>query len=240
MRPHRIGITGDELPAIHYLYPLDATNAEVSRQIARRHPPIRSLDTLPWAGASIRLSPTLRCSSRWNPLRLSARDGSPLRAAADDFVFIATVRFDALTNRHNQFLESTRSMAIGLPFLRQSPRPTSFLIAAMTTRVPRPYAVFKLLDANEDAYRCPHAKLIHIAGMVRHVAIERMKVDAPGWIKDPADWVNRYVVGHRDDESTARATSRAALLCPASLHWACPCRRSDPQRHDRRAAGHGS
>jgi len=64
----------------------------------------------------------------------------------------------------------------------------------------RPTAVFKLLDANEDPYRYPHAKLVHIAGMVRHAAIERMKEDVPSWkIDKSANWLESFVCGHRGD-----------------------------------------
>ncbi len=70
------------------------------------------------------------------------------------------------------------------------------------TREVRPHAVFKLLDTNEDPYRYPHAKLIHIAGMVRHLAIEMMKNDPPPWVENPADWVNRAVRGKRDEASS--------------------------------------
>jgi CRISPR-associated protein Csb2 len=62
----------------------------------------------------------------------------------------------------------------------------------------KPYAVFKLLDASEDRVRYPHAKLIHVAGMTRHLAIYRMSRVPPGWV-DPAEWVNRVVRGKRDE-----------------------------------------
>ncbi len=62
-----------------------------------------------------------------------------------------------------------------------------------------PHAVFKLLDANDNTCRYPHAKLVHIAGMVRHVAIERMRADPPPWVENPDEWVNRVVRGKRDE-----------------------------------------
>jgi CRISPR-associated protein Csb2 len=68
-----------------------------------------------------------------------------------------------------------------------------------TAGVPRPHAVFKLIDENDDAYCYPHAKLIHIAGMVRHLAIESMKRNPPilpiGTA--PAAWIESAVAGHR-------------------------------------------
>lgn len=65
----------------------------------------------------------------------------------------------------------------------------------------RPCVVFKLLDANDDAYRYPHSKLVHIAGMVRHLAIERMKRDPPPWTIEDQDWVNRVVRGKQQSNT---------------------------------------
>jgi CRISPR-associated protein Csb2 len=88
---------------------------------------------------------------------------------------------------------------------RKKKRPKAFDRFMYTTSdfpVPRPYVVFKLLDANEDPAPYAHPKLIHIAGMVRHLAIELMKNDPPPWVENPADWVNRAVRGKRDDASS--------------------------------------
>jgi len=48
-------------------------------------------------------------------------------------------------------------------------------------------------------FRYPHRKLIHIAGMVRHLAIEAMKKDPPRNVD--ADWVESYVAGHAPDNA---------------------------------------
>ncbi|MBV8453541.1 MAG: type I-U CRISPR-associated protein Cas5/Cas6, partial [Deltaproteobacteria bacterium] len=42
-----------------------------------------------------------------------------------------------------------------------------------------PYRVFELRDSSGDLFRYPHRKLIHIAGMVRHLAVALMKKDPP-------------------------------------------------------------
>ena len=64
--------------------------------------------------------------------------------------------------------------------------------------IERPHVVFRLVDANGDPFPYPHRKLIHIAGMVRHLAIEQMKSDPPAGVDD--GWVRRYVAGHQDAE----------------------------------------
>src|SRR5262249_54431841 len=65
-------------------------------------------------------------------------------------------------------------------------------------------AVFKLIDANDDMASYPQFKLIHIAGMVKHLAVEMMK-DHPPHPRDlkgidPVDWVRAYVAGHQSKE----------------------------------------
>ena len=53
--------------------------------------------------------------------------------------------------------------------------------------VGRPYRVFELRDSSGELLRYPHRKLIHIAGMVRHLAVDLMKKDPPRDV--PAEWV---------------------------------------------------
>jgi len=65
-----------------------------------------------------------------------------------------------------------------------------------------PYVVFELRRDDESRFAYPQDKLIHIAGMVRHLAIEAMKKASPDGISD--DWVETYVRGYartseRDD-----------------------------------------
>jgi CRISPR-associated protein Csb2 len=60
----------------------------------------------------------------------------------------------------------------------------------------RPHVVFKLLDLNEEPARYPHAKLVHIAGMVRHVAIRAMSSAG----KSP-EFVNQFIRGKRDQSA---------------------------------------
>jgi CRISPR-associated protein Csb2 len=77
-----------------------------------------------------------------------------------------------------------------------------YQLCSYTAGESRPHAVFKLVDENDDAYRYPHAKLIHIAGMVRHLAIEAMVHNPPPWVEDAAEWVNRVVRGKRDESAS--------------------------------------
>jgi CRISPR-associated protein Csb2 len=75
------------------------------------------------------------------------------------------------------------------------------LYTSIERPIGRPYRAFRLVDENGDPYRYPHAKFIHIAGMVRHAAIELMKKDPPPGRereKDPT-WLETFVCGHRSN-----------------------------------------
>jgi CRISPR-associated protein Csb2 len=63
----------------------------------------------------------------------------------------------------------------------------------------RPCIAFKLVDENDDTFSFPHARLVHLAGMVRHLAIEAMKRHAPAGVGDSERWVDQYVAGHQQD-----------------------------------------
>jgi CRISPR-associated protein Csb2 len=81
----------------------------------------------------------------------------------------------------------------------------------VTDPAPRPHAVFRLLDDNGDTYRHPHAKIVRIAGMVRHLAIDAMKRNPPRQVRDPSTWIERYVAGHRDKADESVDLSHAQL-----------------------------
>jgi CRISPR-associated protein Csb2 len=58
----------------------------------------------------------------------------------------------------------------------------------------RHYALFELRNQDGSFFRYPQRKLIHIAGMVRHLAIELMKSSPPRDVDD--EWVRTYIAGH--------------------------------------------
>lgn len=72
--------------------------------------------------------------------------------------------------------------------------------------LPRPHVVFALRCDDGNLFSYPQYKLIHIAGMVRHLAIEYMTQSPPTDIPDGynghCDWVDRYVAGHTRDKAT--------------------------------------
>jgi CRISPR-associated protein Csb2 len=192
IRPVRIETHNGELPTLHYLYSLDTTTLDPGKLLRNVRPSVRAITHLGWGidqvAADVMLieSSTHFSGERWLPSTQGGRHLPVHRSGS----------LDALTNRYAQFLDR----------LRDGWTPVPPLVAVDQVRyrrdtdsVARPYAVFKLVDENEDAFRYPHAKLIHIAGMTRHAAIERMKADRPVWIDSPADWINRTVRGKRDE-----------------------------------------
>lgn len=62
----------------------------------------------------------------------------------------------------------------------------------------RPYEVFELRRNDGSFFAYPQDRLIHIAGMVRHLAITAMEKAPPEGTD--TEWVNRYVAGHYCDD----------------------------------------
>ena len=165
IRPMRIECVGDDLPTLHYLYPLNATTLDHGELLRALRPSVRAITHLGWGIDQVVADATLidRDSSqlmgeRWRP---SARAGRRLRVHCRGSL-------DALTKRHGQFLNR----------LQGGWTPVSPLSAFDQVRyrretdpLPHPHVVFKLVDGNDDTVAYSHAKLIHVAGMVRHLAI---------------------------------------------------------------------
>ena len=59
--------------------------------------------------------------------------------------------------------------------------------------------MFELRHDDDKFCQYSQRKLIHIAGMVRHLARRAMQASPPP--KTDADWVERYVVGHREKDA---------------------------------------
>jgi CRISPR-associated protein Csb2 len=207
-RPHRIETTGDSLPALHYLYALDTAKADPDALLSAIRPSVRSIHCLGWgidqvvADASLVESPSTQLEGeRWS---LTPRGGSRLRVHRSGSL-------DALTARHESFLTRLdQGDWTPVPPLSATDR---LCYRRDTDPLSRPHAVFKLIDGDDDTYRYPHSKFVHVAGMVRHLAIGAMKRSPPLSIKDPAPWIERYVAGHRD------ATERSAGLPHAQLSY---------------------
>jgi len=62
--------------------------------------------------------------------------------------------------------------------------------------VGQPVECFELRYADDSYCSYPQRKLMHIAGMIRHLAKEAMDKSPPLGVSE--DWVERYVTGHRN------------------------------------------
>ncbi|PHS02270.1 MAG: type I-U CRISPR-associated protein Cas5/Cas6 [Blastopirellula sp.] len=62
-----------------------------------------------------------------------------------------------------------------------------------------PAIIFELRNDNNKFHQYPQRKLIHLTGMVRHLAIEAMKTSPPRDVENVDEWVDRYVAGHARD-----------------------------------------
>lgn len=205
-RPHRIDTVAEDVPVIHYIYPLDATGAEPAQLLQAIRSTVRSIHCLGWgidqviADAMLIESPLHQfAGERWAP---TPRGGKRLRAPR-------TGSLDALIARHGKFLAR---LAGG----NWTPVPPLAAMDYLRYRrdcdpVARPYAVFRLLDENDDTVTYPQSRFVHIAGIVRHLAIEMMKKNPPRDLRGrtPGEWVEAYVAGHRpkgDEDAGASHT----------------------------------
>lgn len=196
-RPHRLDAVGDDLPAVHYVYPLELGADPSDRLLKSLRPTVRSVTHLGWgidqvvADAALIDDAVLRFEGeRWSSGR---RGGTTLRVPKPGALDELAVRYEGFLNRLvNGSWTPVRPLSMfDLVSYRRETDP-----------VGPPYAVFRLLDDNEDQVAYPHSKLVHLAGMVRHLATERMKLSPPRDLRgiDPADWVRAYVAGHQSKE----------------------------------------
>jgi len=104
---------------------------------------------------------------------------------------------DALQSRHQGFLNRiTSSGFVPVDPLTQF---AEFGYRNPDESASRPHVVFELRQDDGRFFTYPQRKLIHIAGMVRHLAIEMMKNAPPETVNDAEQWVDRYVAGHSRD-----------------------------------------
>lgn len=201
-RPHRIETLGDDLPTIHYLYPLDAANADPNELLNAIRPAVRSVHCLGWGIDQVVADATLVEASN----RLIGESWITTPHGGRRLRVHRRGSLDALTARHDRFLNR-------LVHGDWTPVPPLSAIDQVRYRrdsdpVPRPHAVFRLVDANDDTVTYPQAKLIHIAGMVKHAAIELMKKNPPRDLRGRSkeEWIEEFVAGHQSKQDKEAGT----------------------------------
>lgn len=205
-RPMRVDASGEELPALHYVYPLDGIAREPRTLLEAIRPSARAITHLGWGidqvagNATLLESPSAHLTGeQWSP---AARGGRLLRLHRPGSL-------DALGRRYEQFLDRIRGdeWTPVVPF-------STFDTANYrreTDVLGRPWRVLKLIDENDDAYAYPHVKLVHLAGMVRHLAIEAMRRNPPRGVSHSSRWIEQYVAGHRDKAEASTETPHTQL-----------------------------
>lgn len=221
----------DQKPEVYYVWDISGTSSCPIADIERA---ARSLTTLGWgidmAFADARLADEAEVQTlkgvRWYPKKNAGSFRDTLRTPTyDDEQGECTLR--DLRHCHSTFINRIEH---GKP-LKTVDKPKVFdrvLYTSTERPIGRPYAVFKLLDGNDDTVAYPHVKLIDVAGMVRHLAIALMKHNPPRDLRgrDPAKWVEAYVAGHQskeDKDAGAEHTQLSYVPLPSTgFHYTNP------------------
>jgi CRISPR-associated protein Csb2 len=196
----------NQKPEVHYVWDFDADG---DKHVDRVRDAARSLTTLGWgidmafADARTAAADDIQKlkGTRWYPKKRDWPFRGTLRTPTYDDQIGECTLCD-LRHCHSTFVNRIEH---GKP-LKTVDKPKIFDRVLYTSKerpIGRPYAVFKLVEGNKNAenmpYRYPHAKFIHIAGMVRHAAIELMKKDPPPGRQNDPTWLETFVCGHRGD-----------------------------------------
>jgi len=173
--------------AVHYLYSLPNGQCPHSDILTAA---ARSITHLGWGidmvtgDASIMSGERVAAldGHRWQPTPVG---GTPLRVPTEGTL-------DDLMRKHEAFLNRLSSDGF-----RPVPPLKVFRVRSYQRDdepLQRPYRVFELRNTDGTRFRYPHRKLIHVAGMVRHLAIKAMEASPPTGLG--SDWVEIYIAGH--------------------------------------------
>jgi CRISPR-associated protein Csb2 len=208
-------------PAVHYLWRYDATAREIDGIIDAARSLICLGLGIDMAFADARTITEEQVGAingtRWLPKAGTFRDEGMLRVPQDQSL-------DDLLRAHQSALERIVHDNI----LRSVQKPRAFNTVLYTSSerpLGRPYKLFTLRDAEGDFSPEPQAKLIHVAGMVRHAAIKAMTAYPPPGIPDPAKWIETFVAGHRNGSNDHKQFSYIPLPSIGNEHADCNIRR---------------
>lgn len=177
--------------AVHYLYRLPDGSCPYFDVLT---PAARGITHLGWgidmvAGDASILSAEQAAAlegHRWHPTPVG---GTPLRVPTHGTL-------DDLMRKHEAFLNRLSGNGF-------TPVPPLNVFRVCGYRrddepLPRPFRLFELRRSDGSRFRYPHRRFVHLAGMVRHLAIEAMKNAPPRGV--PGNWVETYIAGHAGDD----------------------------------------
>jgi CRISPR-associated protein Csb2 len=184
-------------PVIHYLWPIGACDAEMERRIRYA---ARCLTIFGWgidmAYADARLIGSDEIKTlfgiRWYPRPGVEQNRSLLRVPVVD----PDTRENTLSDLRRSHQSALARIEHGRP-LNTAEEPKIFgriYYESKESLLGQPNVVFELRRGDGSFVAYPLYRLIHIAGMVRHLAIEMMEKAPPDDVDH--DWVQTYVAGH--------------------------------------------
>jgi len=202
----------DEKPEIHYVWNITNRGECPTAGIERA---ARSLTTLGWgidmAFADARQATVAEIAElkgiRWYPKKGADSFRGTLRVPTYDAGGVECTLSD-LRHCHSTFMNRIER---GEP-LKTVDKPRVFdrvLYTGVGRPVGRPYRLLRIeCDDEVKRFSYPQSRLVHIAGMVKHIAIETMKRNPPRDLRGrtPDEWVDSYVAGHQSIENKDAGT----------------------------------
>lgn len=210
LHPIRLICANDGEHTLHYLYSLPDGSCPY---LAFLTAAARSITHLGWGidmavGDASLLTAELAGQLqgiRWQP---SHTGGTPLRVPKAGTL-------DDLIRKHTDFLNRVTDDGF-----RPVPPLRVFDIVRYRSQyepAQRPFRLFDLRSVDDSHFRYSHRQLVHLAGMVRHLAIGAMRVSPPAGVAD--DWVETYVAGHvKEGEQEHRQFSYLPLPSMGHQH----------------------
>lgn len=190
-------------PVVHYIWAINSAD----------QPPLDALDdltaTLGWLGwaidfacatvtlATVELLESDKLPetslSRFEPIAKTTRTDGSLRVAKPG----TTAELERLyTANRTSFSDQTQRRKKRWPKVVDR-----YIYSNANCPPPHPFRLFELRNLDGSRFRYSHRNFIHIAGMVRHLAIEAMQTAGlPRGVAN--DWIETYIAGHKKNEST--------------------------------------
>lgn len=189
-------------PDIHYLWEITQDQVPQAEVICRA---ARYLTCLGWGidmayadGQLIGDDEIVNLAGvRWYPRNGVMHDNGLLRVPISD----RETEVDSLSDLKRAYQSALDRIERGKP-LNTVEKPKVFdrvFYESKEGLLARPHVVFELRRDDGDFFAYPQNMLIHIAGMVRHLAIEVMRKSPPEGVDD--HWVETYVAGHALDSA---------------------------------------
>jgi len=198
--------------AVHYLYALPQDHSDVDTHLAVLKAAARSITHLGW-GTDIAVGDATVITAD-EAERLSGRRWRPATSGGTQLRAPLAGTLSDVSRKHADFLgRMTDGGFLPVPPLKEF-RILSYRRDDDTQQ--RPYRVFEFRKTDGSRFSYHQRKLIHLAGMVRHLAIKAMEVSPPNGVPDY--WVDTYIAGHEKNGAQHRQLSYLPLPSIGHVH----------------------